>query len=468
MKVSRAVALLAVLALLLAACGGGGGGAGNGSASGSKITIAIGSEPTSLDPQLKDDGGERAINDNIYETLMIRSPDGRQLEPGLAAAEPTHPGGKDDVWEFKLRPNIKFSNGEAFNADAVVTSVTRIIAPAFKSEQAGFFSTITGATKVDDLTVDIATKGPDPILPARMYWMKMVPAKASSDPSFASKPVGTGPYVLKEWVRGDHITLDPNPSYWGGKPSVSEVTYKFVAEGGTRLSGLLAGDYDLVTNLLPEDVERAPKSAHVTGLEHPMIILNARSGITADPRVRQALNYAVNKDEIVTGIFGGLAKPDACQILSPSFTGFNQSLQAYPYDKAKAQALLQQAGAAGKQIELVGETGRWLKDAETIQAVPHLHQLFQRSFAVAKEVRSQTQIGSASVSLAAAAVRCAQRVFEDLHETRVLFVGAGEMIELAALHFAAQHPGAMVVANRTLQRAEGLASRLSAHPMRLA
>src|SRR5574341_1217695 len=324
MKVSRAVALLAVLALLLAACGGGGGGAGNGSASGSKITIAIGSEPTSLDPQLKDDGGERAINDNIYETLMIRSPDGRQLEPGLAAAEPTHPGGKDDVWEFKLRPNIKFSNGEAFNADAVVTSVTRIIAPAFKSEQAGFFSTITGATKVDDLTVDIATKGPDPILPARMYWMKMVPAKASSDPSFASKPVGTGPYVLKEWVRGDHITLDPNPSYWGGKPSVSEVTYKFVAEGGTRLSGLLAGDYDLVTNLLPEDVERAPKSAHVTGLEHPLIIINARSGITADPRVRQAL--------------------------------------------------IQQAGATGKTIELVGETGRWLKDAETIQAVQNFWQ----------------------------------------------------------------------------------------------
>jgi peptide/nickel transport system substrate-binding protein len=374
MKVSRAVALLAVLALLLAACGGGGGGAGNGSASGSKITIAIGSEPTSLDPQLKDDGGERAINDNIYETLMIRSPDGRQLEPGLAAAEPTHPGGKDDVWEFKLRPDIKFSNGEAFNADAVVTSVTRIIAPAFKSEQAGFFSTITGATKVDDLTVDIATKGPDPILPSRMYWMKMVPAKASSDPSFASKPVGTGPYVLKEWVRGDHITLDPNPDYWGDKPSVGEVTYKFVAEGGTRLSGLLAGDYDLVTNLLPEDVQRAPKSVHVTGLEHPMIILNARGGITADPRVRQALNYAVNKDEIVTGIFGGLAKPDACQILSPSFTGFNQSLQAYPYDKAKAQALLQQAGATGKSIELVGETGRWLKDAETIQAVQNFWQ----------------------------------------------------------------------------------------------
>ncbi|HZD37865.1 MAG TPA: ABC transporter substrate-binding protein, partial [Actinomycetes bacterium] len=336
MKVSRVAALLAATALLLAACGGGGDKGGNASASGGSITIAIGSEPTSLDPQLKDDGGERAVNDNVYETLMVRSPDGKQLEPGLAAAEPTHPGGKDDVWEFKLRPNIKFSNGEAFNADAVVTSVKRIIAPSFKSEQAGFFSTIIDAKKVDDLTVDVLTKGADPILPSRMYWMKMVPAKASSDPSFASKPVGTGPYLLKEWVRGDHITLERNPGYWGDKPSISEVTYKFVAEGGTRLSGLLAGDDDLVTNLLPEDVKRAPKSAHVTGQEHPMIILNARGGITADPRVRQALNYAVNKDDIVQGIFGGLAKADACQILSPSFFGFNQSLQPYPYDKAKA------------------------------------------------------------------------------------------------------------------------------------
>ena len=98
----------------------------------------------------------------------------------------------------------------------------------------------------------------------------------------------------------------------------------------------------------------------------------------------------------------------------------------------------------------------------------HLHQLFQRSFAVAKEVRSQTEIGSASVSMAAAAVRLAQRVFEDLQETRVLFVGAGEMIELAATHFAAQHPREIVVANRTLERAERLAKRFSAQKMRLA
>ncbi|HWD43004.1 MAG TPA: ABC transporter substrate-binding protein, partial [Actinomycetota bacterium] len=175
MRAPRFVAVFAILALLAAACGGGGGDNQSGTTS-SSITIAIGAEPTTLDPQVRDDGNERAINDNIYETLMARDPAG-ELQPGLAAAAPTRKG--DESWEFKLRPEVKFSNGEAFNADAVVASVERVIDPKFNSEQASFFSTITGATKVDDLTVTIETKGPDPLLPSRMYWMKMVPAKYS-------------------------------------------------------------------------------------------------------------------------------------------------------------------------------------------------------------------------------------------------------------------------------------------------
>lgn len=370
MRAPRLVAVLAILALLAAACGGGGGNGQSGAAS-SSITVAIGAEPTTLDPQVRDDGNERAVNDNIYETLMARDAAG-ELQPGLAASAPTRKGAES--WEFKLRPNIKFSNGEAFNADAVVASVTRVIDPKFNSEQASFFSTITGATKVDDVTVDIKTKGPDPLLPSRMYWMKMVPAKYSAESGFADKPAGTGPYMLKEWSRGNQIVLEANPDYWGTKPSITQVTYKFVPEGGARMSGLLAGEYDLITNLLPEDVKRAPKSVHLQGLEHPVIILNARAGITQDARVRQALNYAVDKQTLASQLFGGLAKVDTCQILSPQIFGYNTGLQPYAYDPAKAKSLLQEAGVVGKQIELVGETGRWLKDAETIQAVANFWQ----------------------------------------------------------------------------------------------
>jgi len=120
------------------------------------------------------------------------------------------------------------------------------------------------------------------------------------------------------------------------------------------------------------------------------------------------------------------------------------------------------------EAQILGQMKDAVRTAQEAGSLgPHLHQLFQRSFAVAKEVRTQTEIGSASVSLAAAAVRLAERIFEHLHETRVLFVGAGEMIELAATHFAARRPRAMLVANRSVERAQVLARRFAAGSMAL-
>ncbi|MEA2949689.1 MAG: peptide/nickel transport system substrate-binding protein, partial [Alphaproteobacteria bacterium] len=252
-----------------------------------EITIALGSEPTTLDPQVSDDGSERAINDNVYETLVARSLKG-ELVPGLAEGMPVQSG--TDSWRFKLRPGIKFTNGEPFNADAVVYSVKRIVDPKFNSQQISYFAAITDARKVDDLTVDVITKGPDPILPARMYWMKMVPPIAAASPDFIQSPVGTGPYKLVKWARGSSIQLAKNDAYWGGAPTIDGVSYRFIGESGTRLAGLMAGEFDIITNLLPEFTERAPKAKVVSGLEQPIMILSAVSGVTQDERVRQALN----------------------------------------------------------------------------------------------------------------------------------------------------------------------------------
>ena len=378
----RALRLLPVLgaslALGLTACGGdssdnaskssGSNSGSSGGATGS-VTIALGSEPTTLDPQVRDDGGERAVSRNIYETLMSRTPDG-ELQPGLAAEAPKllNP----TTWQVKLRPNIKFTDDEPMDADAVVASIKRIIDPKLKSEQSTFVGPISGAKKVDNLTVNIKTKAPDPTLPSRLYFLTIVPPKASQESSFQDHPVGTGPYTLKEWAKGDHITLEANPNYWGDqKPKVAQAIYKFVPENGTRLSGLLAGDYDLITNLLPENTKQVPKAEAVEGTEQPVMILNARpdAGLTADPKVRQALNYAVDKDAIAKSIFGGYAKVENCQMLTQASFGFNSALQAYPYDVAKAKQLLQEAGATGKTINVVGESGRWLKDREVIEAV---------------------------------------------------------------------------------------------------
>lgn len=360
------LAAVFVLFLLASACDLGGGGVAE-DERGTAITIAIGGEPTTLDPQLRDDGFERAVTDNIYETLLARTADGT-LVPGLAAEMPTQVA--EDRWRFTLREGIVFHDGEPLDAAAVVWSIERIADPDFGSEQYGsFFGTIIGAEEVDERTVDVITDGPDPVLPARMYWLKIVPPEASRAADFAEEPAGTGPYRFVEWVRGESITLEANPDYWGGAPEIDRVVFRFVQEPGTRVSGLLSGEFDLITNLLPEDAAIVPRSAAVRGLEHPTVILNAMDGITADLRVRQALNLAVDKEALAEELFAGNATVDDCQLLSPSWFGYNPGLAPYPYDPEQARTLLEQAGVVGETIELIGEEGRWLKDRETIEAV---------------------------------------------------------------------------------------------------
>ena len=134
------------------------------------VTIALGSEPTTLDPQIREDGGERAVNDNIYDTVLTRTPEG-ELIPSLAAEMPKLVA--TDTWEVTLRPGIRFHNGEPLNAEALAYSIRRVIDPEFNSEQISFFSTIKDARATGDLTVHVVTNGPDPILPSRLYLPKI-------------------------------------------------------------------------------------------------------------------------------------------------------------------------------------------------------------------------------------------------------------------------------------------------------
>jgi peptide/nickel transport system substrate-binding protein len=339
------------------------------SADGAAITIALGSEPTSLDPHLVDDGGERAINDNVYETLLARTPEG-ELVPGLASELPTQID--DTTWQFTLREGVTFHDGEPFNADSVVATVDRIIRliEAGVTDNSGFFGSLTGAEAVDEYTVNITTDGPDGVLPSRMYWLKMIPASAADSDDLSEAASGTGPYTLVEWVRGERVQLAANPDYWNGAPPIATVDYTFVTESGSRFAGLLSGDYDLITNLSPADVPQAPQVATAQGQEHPMLLLDADEGITADVEVRKALNMAVDKDAIAESLFGGFAVVDQGQILSPSILGFNPDLAPYPYDPEMAAQMLEDAGVAGQTITLVGESsGRWLLDAELVQAI---------------------------------------------------------------------------------------------------
>jgi peptide/nickel transport system substrate-binding protein len=336
------------------------------SASAQTVGIAIGSEPTTLDPQLRDDGGERQVTDNIFETLMVRDAAGT-LGLGLAASEPVLID--PTTWEVKLREGVSFQNGEPFDAAAAAFSVNRVINPDFNSEQGSYFNTITGAEAVDATTLRITTNGPDPILPTRLYWLKMVPPIAAAEAGFAENPVGSGPYRFDSWSRGSSISLVANEDYWGGAPAVPEVEFRFIPEFGTRLASLLSGEVDLITNLLPEFVEQVPQSFAVTGVELPIILLSDENEPVNDVRVRQALNYAVDKEALAEALYAGYADVMQGQLLAPSYFGFNPEVTGYPYDPEKAKALIAEAGAEGAEVTLYGTAGRWLKDRELVEAV---------------------------------------------------------------------------------------------------
>lgn len=331
-----------------------------------EITIVLGAEPTTLDPHAADDGSEKAVNDNVFETLMVRDTDGN-LALGLAAEEPVQVD--ETTWEFKLPAGLTFHNGEPLDAAAVAFSIDRMIDPDLNSEQLSYFSTFAGAEVVDATTVHVKTSGPDPILPARMYYFMIVPPEASQGEDFASNPVGSGPYRFVSWDRGNEIVLEASPDWRGEAPDVSKVTYRFIEESGTRMAALMAGEVDLITNLLPEFTGQVPQAASMRGLEHPTVILNTNGGITADKRVRQALNLAVDKEALASALFEGQAQVEQGQLLGTTYFGFNESISAYPYDPERAMALLEEAGAAGGDIALVGTSGRWLKDREVAEVV---------------------------------------------------------------------------------------------------
>ena len=330
------------------------------------IVIAIADEPSTLDPQATEDGNERAVTDNIYETLLRRDSATNELVPWLASEMPTMVS--DTKWQFKLREGVTFSNGDPFNAEAAAFSINRVMNKEYNSGQIDFYGGIVDAVAIDALTVEVNLSAADPVFPARMYRLKMLDPK-TTDASIIEKAVGTGPYMLGAWNRGQDITLTVNPTYWGVKPVITDVTIKFIPEANTRAAGLQSGEIQLATLLPPEQAKDAPQVITRDGIEFPVYRFKNYEGVLKDPRIRQALNYAVDKVALANDLFSGYASVAQCQPLTPSHFGFNADLKPYPYDPEKAKALLEEAGYKGEEVSLLGATGRWLKDAEMTQAV---------------------------------------------------------------------------------------------------
>ncbi len=335
---------------------------------GARIVVGLGNEPGSLDPQAVDQFAMFTINENVFDKLVTRDPGG-QLAPGVATDLGTPVD--DTTWQFTVQEGLTFHNGEPLNADAVVHSVLRIIDPEYATPLKDNLGTLVGAEKVDEYTVNILTSGPDPLIPTRMTLLYLVPPEASRRADFGENPVGSGPYRFASWERGVAVELEADPDYRGGAPAVSEVRFTFIEEYGTRLAGVLSDEVDLMVDMLPEDKSRVAQSwTTPTGLKQFIVSLNARAGSPVeDVRIRQALNYAVDKEAIAEGLFSGIAEVLDGQMLNPNWFGYNSDLDPYPYDPDRARALLAEAGASDLQIQLVSLVGNSLLDRETTEAV---------------------------------------------------------------------------------------------------
>lgn len=342
------------------------------------LVIAQAFDPTSLWPNFNTASDEVNAGSLIVEPLFWTDPATNSLMPLLAEGyELTDP----TTLVIRLRKGVSFTNGEPFNADAVVASfgvwMNKDVTPAY-SRYAGIFDTVE---KIDDHTVKATTKFAYPALELALGKLYIVPPKYWADngaDKFGRAPVGTGPYQLADWRRDDRIVLDRNPGYWGKTPEgIERVILRPVPDDQARAAGVMAGEFDIATNIpiaSAAAIEAAGKaivevpSYRIFSLE--LSNLEKHPSALHDKRVRQAVNYAIDKEGIIEGLFQGRAKALNGQLLRSNQLGFNPDLKDYPYDPERAKALLAEAGYPdGVEIEFRFPSGRYVQDQEVAMAI---------------------------------------------------------------------------------------------------
>ena len=354
---------------------------------GGTLTIVRPTDPVSLDPNLETTAPGAWVYFNMLEGLLTLD-DKMQVKPSLATGYEVLSPTKV---RFKLRPNVKFHDGTPFNAAAVKFTFDRALKGNPPARWASLAGSLTGAEVVDDLTVDMVTKEPyGPVLRTlAMYCMGIVSPTAvqKMGENFSRAPVGTGPFKFVEWKTNTHVILERNPDYWGEKALLDRVVFKVVPEEGARMIALQTGDADMVLFPAPTQLPGLRKDPKFTvhevgGIRVVFIGMHAGMPPLDDVRVRSAMLYAVDRKAILENIMEGSAAP-ARGVLAPGVFGFKDMEldRLYPYDKAKARALLAQAGwtpgpdgimqKGGQRLTLswLAARGRYPKDGEITEAV---------------------------------------------------------------------------------------------------
>lgn len=320
------------------------------------LTIDLPGDAATLDPHLQWNTDSYTIYRNIFDNLLTRDADGK-IVPQIATSWKYL---DDTTIEFQIRDGVTFQDGSKLTAEDVAFSVNRIIDPALKSPQLSQFNQIVKAEATGPSTVTLTTKSPYPALLAQLVKLSIVPeayvTKVGNE-EFNLKPMGSGPYALAAWKKGVETVLNANDNYWRGKPPFETVTFRAVPDVSTRIADLKTGKADLIRNLPPDQTNSVKNDANTQVLSVPTervgyLYINAQAGPTKDLRVRQAIAYAIDRDALISALFEGYADP--VNILgAPPVFGYTDQVEGYPFDLAKAKALIKDAGAEGAKVEFI-------------------------------------------------------------------------------------------------------------------
>ncbi|PZG11750.1 ABC transporter substrate-binding protein [Nonomuraea aridisoli] len=337
---------IAVGGLLLstAACGGGDAGTGGDGGAPAAQTLSVGfvAEPANLDfTSTEGVAIPQALLVNVYEGLVKLDQNG-EIVPLLAEKWEVSDDRKS--YTFTLRKNVTFSSGAPFTADDVVFSLERLKTD-WKLKIAAQLDVIDTVEKTDDSTVVVTLERPSNgflyTLATRLG--AMFSRTGVSD--LANKPVGTGPYVLGSWRRGDSIELKPNPTYWGTKPSASSVTLKYFKDATAMNNALLTGGIDVISNVqAPESLQQFAdpnRFQTIEGTTNGEVVLSMNNGRPPfdDKKVRQAVRHAIDHQALLDTAWAGRGQLIGSMV-PPTDPWYEDRTGDYPYDPAKAKELL--------------------------------------------------------------------------------------------------------------------------------
>ncbi|AST00533.1 ABC transporter substrate-binding protein [Geobacillus thermocatenulatus] len=367
------LALMLAVMLVLAGCGKSkqtAGGGGDKSSTQDTLVYGRGGDSVSLDPATVTDGESLKVTKNIFDTLLDYNDNDTSIKPALATEWTISNDGL--TYTFKLRQGVKFHDGTEFNADAVVFNFERWANG--NADKFPYYGSMFGGYKQDDshvikevkaldkYTVQFVLKRPQaPFLKN----LAMTPFAIASPEAvkkygdkFGEHPVGTGPFVFKEWKRNERIVLEKNKDYWEkGYPKLNQLIFVSIPDNSARLNALLKGEIDIMEDLNPTDLKQVEGNKEFQIFKRPSmnvayVGLTATRGPLKNKLVRQALNYAVDKKAIIDAFYAGQAEP-AKNPMPPSIPGYNDAIQDYPFDLNKAKELLAKAGYPnGFEIEL--------------------------------------------------------------------------------------------------------------------